>query len=565
MLDGVTAINAKPEPIGKFLQDYLYVIPEFQRRYSWEKEQCIKLWDDLMDYAESGDSVTPYFIGNVVIYNQDSKRFVIDGQQRLITLNIFVKALLNYCATYSALEHMLYQTDSRTKKFLEPRAIRIDHRVLSGNEAKELEQVLLKSSDSPASSTNSKFKTNHSIFEDKIKKYTEGKNSKEVEEFIQRILEKVIILPIECTDLNSALTIFETINNRGMPLSDSDIFKAKLYGFAKQEGMGSDFFERWDGITEDAENLNLDLKDLFTHYMHVLRGKEKNIDKLQSLRSFFDSKGRDNEPRLANWQQVLDALEKLIWSWGYILKRDVSPMPKKDIINYTSVLIRYPNYYCEYPIMMFMYKNVKKGTKDNFKLSAKNNKALLSLLKETARYCYRNWLQNIGVNGIKVTIFKTVRDIYHKNDYLINFDADREKTNEIILKENLDSELGKAQRTDLCLLLAALNKQQKEFIPEDTTLEHILPRKWDKYKYDGGWNKKLYEKNHNKLGNLVALEKELNVRSSNDFFSEKKKKYKKSAITEAKLLKKYSKWTIADFNKRQEEKKKELQEFLLNN
>ena len=48
-------------------------------------------------------------------------------------------------------------------------------------------------------------------------------------EFCLFILERCIILPIECSDLDSALTIFGTLNNRGLPLADSDIFKAELY------------------------------------------------------------------------------------------------------------------------------------------------------------------------------------------------------------------------------------------------------------------------------------------------------------------------------------------------
>lgn len=75
MTNNIDAINANPEETYKFLADSLYRIPDYQRPYSWGKDERVKLWEDLVDYYEEthGDEkYPPYFLGNVVIYGDVS-------------------------------------------------------------------------------------------------------------------------------------------------------------------------------------------------------------------------------------------------------------------------------------------------------------------------------------------------------------------------------------------------------------------------------------------------------------------------------------------------------------
>ena len=70
-----------------------YVIPTYQRPYSWEYDECLQLYEDIRDaYVANED----YFIGNIVVAksNADKNRLeVIDGQQRLTTLLLLIKVL----------------------------------------------------------------------------------------------------------------------------------------------------------------------------------------------------------------------------------------------------------------------------------------------------------------------------------------------------------------------------------------------------------------------------------------------------------------------------------------
>ncbi len=88
--------------IGKS-QEKQFVIPVYQRLYSWEKEQCKQLWDDIVKTGGS-DQMEGHFIGSIVfvhdgIYSTDhNELLIIDGQQRLTTITLLLTALRNHCS-----------------------------------------------------------------------------------------------------------------------------------------------------------------------------------------------------------------------------------------------------------------------------------------------------------------------------------------------------------------------------------------------------------------------------------------------------------------------------------
>ena len=102
-----------------------YIIPPYQRQYSWQEEQCSELFEDLkrafLEYSKDG-----YFLGNIIIAkNSDDKNKleVIDGQQRLITLTLFIKVLLTQDNENDDLKKAVWLTDSRTKEIIEQRLV----------------------------------------------------------------------------------------------------------------------------------------------------------------------------------------------------------------------------------------------------------------------------------------------------------------------------------------------------------------------------------------------------------------------------------------------------------
>jgi uncharacterized protein with ParB-like and HNH nuclease domain len=545
MTNNIDAINANPEEVYKFLADSTYRIPDYQRPYSWGKDECVKLWEDLVDYFEEkngNENYPPYFLGNVVIYGDaDSKRCVVDGQQRLITLSILMRVLWEHCKSYANLQKTLYERDRKDDSIKQPLQLRIEHNVLGEKEEESLKTVLIRASDCIQ---NSRYEDNYLSINEKVTEYFIQKNNSQItEQIIDTILYKVVLLPIKCTDFDSALTIFETINNRGMDLSDADIIKSKLYKVSKEEK--DDFIIRWNELLDDAQMNGLDLQQVFYQYMHVIRGTDRNIDNVIGLRKYFSKTGR-----LVDWKDTLDSVEKLVWGWSYL---SVSTDEKNNskfnatsyIFNWFKLLLAYPNDYWQYPIMVFMHKYVVKNELGQFYLPESQIKPLEELLTETARYCYAKWLKHRGVTAIKFTIFKVVRDIIHGGDYktifsedLANDSIDSNQLRNILSKKFSSLNRG---RKGICFLSSLLKNQQRT-ISDDIQIEHILPEKYERYRYDD-WDESKFTHHFDTLGNVVILERRLNIKASNQFFIDKTMYYLQSDIADVRDLASNKNWT----------------------
>ena len=82
--------------------DNNYVIPRYQRKYTWKLEQCQRLWDDLLnfyeDWPQKARKKEVYFLGNMIVNKTAGNKpdEVIDGQQRLITLSLLIKAFWDF-------------------------------------------------------------------------------------------------------------------------------------------------------------------------------------------------------------------------------------------------------------------------------------------------------------------------------------------------------------------------------------------------------------------------------------------------------------------------------------
>ena len=176
-------------------------------------------------------------------------------------------------------------------------------------------------------------------------------------------------------------------------------------------------------------------------------------------------------------------------------------------------------------------------------------------MKETVRYCFIRGLVHNSVSAIRDTIFKVCVAIESGDDFVNEYrknllSEDIEKFRQKI--EN-DSSYGRYTR-GLVLLNSFLNSRQDiprygDFIKKKIHIEHILPQDWNNYDC---WNEESHRLNINKLGNLMPLEANINIKASNEFFSRKMKKYGNSQVQDASDLsvKKPARWYPCDFEKR---------------
>ena len=543
-------LHANPEFIRDIFREE-YRLPNFQRPYSWDEHQCQKLVEDLVDFYDSGDA-DPYFLGSLVVAKElDAKqravRVVIDGQQRLTTLSLLIKALYNRAETYGALKDCLFKKDKKTGEFL--KETRLTSKVLEDDKY-SLDKIIL--GDASALPVKNKFRKNFLCLEHALKVNDEVIHSRGgLEGFVDTLLDRVMLLPIVCEDAasgdsaQSALRIFRTLNTRGMPLDDADIFKADLYNNLKPEEQNR-FIEDWNALRTNGEYIAL----LFRIHMHVLRAHSGDIGKEKALRSFFETGTHFYAPLT-----LIGRLQKyhaIFGDWG-----------THSVNMWWSILDTTPNEYWRYPLFVFLDKHGDCNEDGLFSLPEEKTKEFVALLENTARYFFIKGVATNSINSVKDTVYKVCAAIAEGDDYAEPYRKNAEVSLGIFL-ERLDAgDYGRYQKalvlTGSALHLGADIKDYAQFLLKGGYhIEHILPQKWNDY---DGWDDQTHERDINKLGNLIPFERRLNIRASNAFFSRKQKEYKKSSLAEVKGLRDIQKWTPETLAERHEKVLNRLREF----
>ena len=443
------SLNAEQKSLKDvFTRSEKYVIPLYQRPYSWGYDECLQLYTDLIESFENDEA---YFLGNIIIARSTDTKTkdeleVIDGQQRLTTLILLFKAIkLLYPKTYKSLDRAIWIEDEETdekypklvtkifeilneKKNLE-RVINIDkdeflneYRICFNNKGEEINLKCLNKN-----FRENKFLYNLFLFY-KWFDYYFGDNIDKFRDFIKFLLEQVYMLPIELVEenkdkaRNKALMIFERINNRGLNLSDADIFKSYLYSKADNK---NNFAKYWSDIKNQAEDLGYKIDDIFRFYSHIVRGEKSIISSEISLRDFFTIK--DYSPfKQKLYKDIMDDLYKIIETIKTLNNR-------KKSNKWLQILDYYTNQYPKIALVCYIYKN-------NF-----DNK-IDSFLERLTRYVYMTG----STSYVKFEIYKIIDKIFknqeidsYKNEKYTNDDfyMGRLKKGFYLLSYYLDNEV----------------------------------------------------------------------------------------------------------------------------
>ena len=351
------------------------------------------------------------------------------------------------------------------------------------------------------------------------------------------ILEQCIILPINCDSQDTALTIFSTLNDRGLPLSDSDIFKAKIYK-ATSEEKRKEFVEKWKELSEICLGSGFEIDDMFRYYSHIIRGKNSDTSKEIALRKFYL-----NNDYLKTEKDLIDELIQLAKFWACIEYPKFSESYAFELSLENRKLIQclwsYPNEYWRYVLSVFYFNN---------KNSSCFNDDLNKLLKKLVSYLFVKFIDNPTVNAIKTDVFKYCVYLSGKSeDNLFIKDVDS-------VKDKISS-FGKSKLSRSLILLHSYlyaEGEQKELFDNDIEIEHIFPKKWQDTNYNG-WLYADAESYLERLGNKIPFEKKLNIQAGNGYFGAKKAKYRDSSIYEVQRLGNYHKndWIKDDIEERE--------------
>jgi len=505
-----------------------FLIPDYQRPYSWGEDEVVTLWNDITTYFhENGES--DYFCGTVVTYkNDEQENEIIDGQQRTTTLLLLLRSIYSKLENHDAdsvranhlkkqIEPCLWKID-RTTGIPNKEKILINSKVASDKHNETFLEILRTGeTDNCISRYNENYKLLQSLVDEQARNDPIGWY-----ELCVDIIDRIILLPIECEDQDTALTIFSTLNDRGMSLTDSDIFKARIYNNLKSEEEKNEFIENWKIIEEQTKRSGIDIRTLFSCYMFYLRAHENDISATTpGLRKYF---AKDNFKKLYTDNLISDLKEvsNLLEIINNREEFDEYEFSKNfDIKKSFDILKQYSSEYwtcCRHSVINYFLTH---RNKDNF--TDMFNKFLRKLIAYSAAKL-----------TIKPTITSVKNDFLHLNrDVLYDtFPALHREFTEIDREELEDSLLNKVCKRHkatkpLLYILAYNDIEQKELLREKIDIEHILPRKWSQANLFN-YNKEDVESEIESLGNKIVLEKTTNIKAGNNSFATKKDKYYKN-------------------------------------
>ncbi len=538
-----TTIEVNKQSVKTLLEtgkEHPFVIPEYQRPYAWGDDEIQTLFDDLWDFTSSpeggSEGKSTYFLGSVVAYeNESGEQEIIDGQQRITSLFLLLRAIyttLKYASVKSKeaenfikqIEPAIWRTNKMTGE-VDYSNILLESKVLN-NEGNAILRNILQTGEADPKATDN-YSKNYRKFQELYANLSQ-ENPLMIYEFIYVVLNKAILLPITADTQDTALTIFSTLNDRGMPLSDADIFKAKIYNHlsAKEK---TEFIDNWKELDEQATNAGESIQQLFYYYMFYLRALEQdNNTTTPGIRKYYSA----NKFERLFQPGLIDNLFVVVRLWSVVNKHETIDeeawTTDSKVLQALDILTAYPNEFWKYPVI-------------NYYLSYRHEE---NFAKEFAGFLYKlikelltKYLITPTINAVKADILKLNVEIATSS--LPRFDFKQIDTSQ------LGDQIKNPHRNAVRMLLKILAyDKQDELLPDKWEIEHIFPQKWQTNYFPDVPDDVVKEKIEH-LGNKLPFEKKLNIVAGNGYFKKKQKEYADSKVTITKAM---SSPDITDWN-----------------
>jgi hypothetical protein len=553
-----------------------FFVPAYQRRYAWKWKQCKELFNDIK-YLTNDDS---HLLGNLVCLTgahvaNINQLEVIDGQQRITTLSLLLTALSKTFEEKNDSEEA-----NNIDGLLKASGVdRVKHNKVILGELDNPDYIKVLNGANPDLNINENLQNNLQYFKEWIDELTD----EEFNSFYYKLMDKVSVIRLDVFQAKDAYKLFETINNRGLSLSPTDIIKNFLLGHASSLGQNTlDLVkENWKSIIISLDGISTD--EFFRHFMCSRLRRKITFNYLNDEFKKLYVNSVEGCEGLAEYRvyakikidESTDELEEELVSIGEDVDEEVTidcdiattgnvSGNKETVVSFTMMIANYAKIYSDIRNRTFLNQKINNSIFDLQRIkSAPSYTFLLELcsrdsisdsnrldiLKMIAVFMLRRHIcsrrtgelddifsdlitkldDNNFINSVKLRLIKDMPGNEEFQLYFTKADYKRSINRAKYVLEQFEYNL---------------HETEGEFTinsGSDVHLEHIIPKTittkkskrefgdWELYLGDGA--KLIHGEFVNRIGNFTLLGQKLNIVASNNPFKDKLVQYKKSSLT----------------------------------
>ncbi|WRB13666.1 DUF262 and DUF1524 domain-containing protein [Helicobacter pylori] len=511
-------MDAKATTLLKFIEDNQknqLVIPIYQRLYSWEKEQCKQLWDDIIKVG-GDDKMDGHFIGSILyvldgITHSDNTLLIIDGQQRLTTITLLFIALRDH----------LNDEDEFLEKFSRQK---IQNRYLINSDEKgdKKFRLILSESDKDTllylidkdrrkpSEPSLKIVENFKLFEEWIRKNTNKL------ETIFKGLEKLTMVYIALTKKeDDPQLIFESMNSKGIELTQTDLIRNYIIMETEVEKQEVFYNKYWRAMEEDFKQDKKQDKKSFDrfvrHYLTIKTREIPNVNKVYvALKDYRQKEGIGIEDLLKDLQKYC----------GYFCQIKFKKESNEDLKKALSFLVDL-DIDVVYPLLLELYSDYSDGV-----LSKADFVPIIALIES---YICRRAVCGLGTNSLNKVFLSFTKHI-QKDEYFKSLKAhfgyltekQRFPNNDEFKKLFITIDFYHFQKREYFFERLENFDTKEPVNTQECTTEHIMPQTLaEEWERDLGENfQAIHDKYLHTIGNLTLTG--YNETYSNNSFQEKR-------------------------------------------
>lgn len=536
-----------------------YVVPPYQRDYSWKQEHWEDLWEDLLNVEQNEGE--DHYMGALVLESGDRKQHrIIDGQQRLATLSILILAGIDFLTKQAETGIDSDANNERSSLLLssfigskDPASLRVTPKLSLNAHDNDFFQLNLAQRIAPAGGVRSLRDSEKLLWDcseffkkkiaEKFGSLPKGTGGEALATFINEVVaERLIFISVRVQDQLSAYTVFETLNARGLELTETDLLKNYLLALANQlsEGQMDHVLRQWNRITErvgiasfpEFLRHHLNSERSYVRQKQLFKTIRREISKMDQVFALLNRLETD-----AAWFGALQDFGSDFWldysnsrEWVRVLRlfnvSQYTPLvlAAKDVFENPTDVVEVIRY-CA--VVSFRFNGISR--RSTHILEETYNKAAIAL-------------RNGGTPTLS-RVRELLRPIYiPDNEFSADFGEIRFSARGVA---------GKRLRYILACLEKQLNHLDMSDLTMNATVEHILPENPDAT----GWpefTKDECERVCERIGNYALLERDLNgQQAGNKSFAEKKDVYAKSQYRLAIELQSFNDWTSVAIQNRQ--------------